>query len=92
MDFSCFACTAGAGFKAQRGGAGGRARSPPQGGRGGGGGGGGAGGLYDDAQHVVVLTERTFPSGKGDGWVYLIEFYAPWYAGLPLNKKECQKC
>lgn len=25
------------------------------------------------------LTEDTFPEGDGDGWIWLIEFYAPWW-------------
>lgn len=25
------------------------------------------------------LTDDTFPEGDGDGWIWLIEFYAPWW-------------
>ncbi|EFN59909.1 hypothetical protein CHLNCDRAFT_132941 [Chlorella variabilis] len=35
-------------------------------------------GLYDNDAFVQDLTEDTFPEGDGDGWIWLIEFYAPW--------------
>ncbi|KAL4447472.1 hypothetical protein ABPG75_004691 [Micractinium tetrahymenae] len=35
-------------------------------------------GLYDNDAFVQDLTDDTFPEGDGDGWVWLIEFYAPW--------------
>jgi hypothetical protein len=25
------------------------------------------------------LSDDTFPEGDGDGWIWLIEFYAPWW-------------
>ncbi|PSC75035.1 domain containing [Micractinium conductrix] len=53
------------------------------GGMGGGMGGGGgqrreSAGLYDNDAFVQDLTDDTFPEGDGDGWIWLIEFYAPW--------------
>lgn len=70
------------------GGGGGQQRMHFQfGGGGGGGGGGGRGGgqrresagLYDNDAFVQDLSEDTFPEGDGDGWIWLIEFYAPWW-------------
>ena len=53
-----------------------------RGGRGGGGrggpGGGGGGGLYDNDPSVIALNPGSFPAGAGEGFVWLIEFYAPW--------------
>ncbi|GAB4816305.1 hypothetical protein N2152v2_003351 [Parachlorella kessleri] len=54
------------------GGGGGRGR------QGGGGGGSGQQGLFDDDGNVQDLNDDTFPEGDGDGWVWLIKFYAPW--------------
>jgi protein disulfide-isomerase-like protein len=58
------------------------------GGGGGGGGGGHNGGfggggrpsesLYKDDALIQDLDEDTFPEGDGEGWVWLVEFYAPW--------------
>ncbi|KAI3429290.1 hypothetical protein D9Q98_005386 [Chlorella vulgaris] len=53
------------------------------GGMGGGMGGGGrrqreSAGLYDNDAFVQDLSDDTFPEGDGDGWIWLIEFYAPW--------------
>ncbi len=50
--------------------------------RGGGGGQAGGVGLYDEAPHVSKLTSSDFPdsAATGGGAVWLVEFYAPWYA------------
>ncbi|KAK9821669.1 hypothetical protein WJX74_006601 [Apatococcus lobatus] len=40
--------------------------------------GGGGGGLYDSNPNVDKLTSSSFPSGNGEGFVWLIEYYAPW--------------
>ena len=45
---------------------------------GGPGGGQGGGGLYDGDPHVEEVTQGNFPSGAGEGFVWLLEFYAPW--------------
>jgi protein disulfide-isomerase A6 len=47
----------------------------------GGGGGGGGGGLYDGDANVISLDESSFLT-KSDGWVWLVEFYAPWCAAV----------
>ena len=39
---------------------------------------GGGGGLYDSDAFVSDISAETFPTGDGDGWIWLIEFYAPW--------------
>ena len=39
--------------------------------------GGSGAGLYDQDRNVVDVTSSNFPS-KGDGGVWLLEFYAPW--------------
>ncbi|KFM25328.1 Putative protein disulfide-isomerase [Auxenochlorella protothecoides] len=36
------------------------------------------GGLYDGMPAVRKLGVDSFPSGTRDGWVWLVEFYAPW--------------
>ena len=41
-------------------------------------GGGGGGGLYDGDAHVIPISSGNFPSGAGEGFVWLLEFYAPW--------------
>lgn len=47
--------------------------------RGGGGRGGGGGpGLYDGDTSVIALNQGSFPAGAGEGFVWLLEFYAPW--------------
>ena len=50
--------------------------------RGGGGGQPGGVGLYDAAPHVTKLTSSDFPdsAATGGGAIWLVEFYAPWYA------------
>ena len=45
---------------------------------GGPGGGQGGGGLYDGDPNVEEVTHGNFPSGGGEGFVWLLEFYAPW--------------
>ncbi|CAL5222385.1 g4741 [Coccomyxa viridis] len=57
------------------GGAGGQRGRRPGGGPGGGQGGGG---LYDGDPNVEEVTHGNFPSGAGEGFVWLLEFYAPW--------------
>ena len=46
-------------------------------------------GLYDEAPHVVKLTGSDFPdsAATGGGAVWLVEFYAPWWAGelIPMS-------
>ncbi|CAL8467437.1 g6975 [Coccomyxa elongata] len=51
---------------------------PGGGGRGGHGGGGGGPGLYGGDSAVLDINEGSFPSGAGEGFVWLLEFYAPW--------------
>ena len=51
-----------------------RGRQPGGGPRGGQGG----GGLYDGDPHVEEVTQGNFPSGAAEGFVWLLEFYAPW--------------
>ncbi|KAK9909480.1 hypothetical protein WJX75_002926 [Coccomyxa subellipsoidea] len=47
--------------------------------RGGGGRGAGGGpGLYDGDTSVIALNQGSFPAGAGEGFVWLLEFYAPW--------------
>ena len=38
------------------------------------------GGLYDSNPNVEKLSSSSFPSGNGEGFVWLIEYYAPWSA------------
>lgn len=40
---------------------------------------GGGGSLYKDDALVQELDEDTFPEGDGEGWIWLVEFYAPWW-------------
>ncbi len=52
----------------------------PGGGMGGGrGGGGGGGGLYDDDSNVEAPEGGSVPSDSP--WVWLVEYYAPWWVG-----------
>jgi hypothetical protein len=53
-----------------------------RGGHRGGGGGGGGGGLYDGDANVLPISSGSFPSGAGEGFVWLLEFYAPWWVFL----------
>ncbi|WIA21255.1 hypothetical protein OEZ85_000490 [Tetradesmus obliquus] len=39
---------------------------------------GGPGGLYDDSPAVLQLDGNSFPAAGSSGWLYLVEFYAPW--------------
>lgn len=49
------------------------------------GGGGGGGSLYKDDALVQELDEDTYPEGDGEGWAWLIEFYAPWWYVVMSN-------
>lgn len=35
--------------------------------------------LYKDDALIQELDEDTFPDGDGEGWVWVVEFYAPWW-------------
>jgi protein disulfide-isomerase-like protein len=39
---------------------------------------GGGGSLYADDALIGELDEDTFPENDGEGWVWIIEYYAPW--------------
>ena len=39
---------------------------------------GGGAGLYDSNPNVEEITEGSFPAGAAEGYVWLLEFYAPW--------------
>eukprot|EP01025_Chloroclados_australasicus_P038787 TRINITY_DN4005_c0_g1_i4.p1 TRINITY_DN4005_c0_g1~~TRINITY_DN4005_c0_g1_i4.p1 ORF type:complete len:470 (-),score=80.65 TRINITY_DN4005_c0_g1_i4:246-1655(-) len=69
-------------FEMGGGGGGGGFGGFPGGGMGGGGrqqrgGGRSQENMYDDDVYITELTADTFPTGK-DGYVWLVEFYAPW--------------
>ena len=34
--------------------------------------------LYSDDALIGELDEDTFPEGDGEGWIWILEFYAPW--------------
>lgn len=35
--------------------------------------------FYKKDPYIQELDEDTFPDGDGEGWVWLVEFYAPWW-------------
>lgn len=37
------------------------------------------GSLYSKDALIQELDEDTFPDGDGEGWIWLVEFYAPWW-------------
>ena len=39
--------------------------------------GGGGGGLYEGDAHVVAYSQRSPPDAQKDGWVHVVEAYAP---------------
>lgn len=40
------------------------------------------GSLYSNDPLIQELNDDTFPDGDGEGWIWLIEFYAPWWYEL----------
>jgi DnaJ-class molecular chaperone len=35
--------------------------------------------LYKDDALIQELDEDTFPDGDGEGWIWVVELYAPWW-------------
>lgn len=54
----------------------------------GGGRGGGGGGLYDDDSNVEAPEGGNVPSDSP--WVWLVEYYAPWWVGLRKEEAGVQ--